>query len=110
MEVLHISCNMCTHDVPDMYALRLWAYISGKSLVPMLQLLHVHTYLHTKYLLTLHIFFLLVHEAVLLEKTAQIHVFESLFPKIYMHTCMYNNIIKDNCSHLQKKDLLIKSL
>jgi len=21
MEVLHISCNMCTHDLPDMYAL-----------------------------------------------------------------------------------------
>jgi len=48
MEVLHISCNMCTRDLPDMYALspqacgpRAWAYISGKSLMPMLQLLHV---------------------------------------------------------------------
>jgi len=45
MEVLHISCNMCTRDLPDMYALRpvalrLWAYISGKSLVSVLQLLH----------------------------------------------------------------------
>jgi len=25
MEVLHISCNMCTHDLPDMYALSPWA-------------------------------------------------------------------------------------
>ena len=37
---------MCSRDLPDMYALGpvalgLWAYISGKSLVPMLQLLHV---------------------------------------------------------------------
>ena len=36
---------MGTHALPDMYALRpaalgLWAYISGKALVPMLQLLH----------------------------------------------------------------------
>ena len=55
--MLHISCNIGTSDLPDMYALspralgihirqitryalRLWAYISGKSLVPMLQLLH----------------------------------------------------------------------
>ena len=42
--MLHISCNIGTCDLPDMYALRpvalgLWAYISGKSLVPMLQLL-----------------------------------------------------------------------
>ena len=68
--MLHISCNIGTRDLPDMYALiispralgihirqithayvttitydmyalRLWAYISGKSLVPMLQLLHI---------------------------------------------------------------------
>ena len=32
---------MCSRDLPDMYALGLWAYISGKSLVPMLQLLLV---------------------------------------------------------------------
>ena len=38
--MLHITCNMCTCDLPDMYALGLQAYISGKSLVPMLQLLH----------------------------------------------------------------------
>ena len=43
--LLHISCNIGTHDFPDMYALEpqaqgLRAYISGKSLVPMLQLLH----------------------------------------------------------------------
>jgi len=40
LEVLHNICNMGTHDLPDMYArsLGLWAYISGKSLVPMLQL------------------------------------------------------------------------
>jgi len=25
MEVLHISCNMCTRDLPDMYALSPWA-------------------------------------------------------------------------------------
>ena len=42
------SCNIGTSDLPDMYALsrracgpQAWAYISGKSLVPMLQLLHV---------------------------------------------------------------------
>ena len=49
MEVLHISCNMGTRDLPDMYALSPRAcgprasghtYISGKSLVPMLQLIH----------------------------------------------------------------------
>ena len=39
-EVIHITCNMCSRDLP-MYALRPWAYISGKSLVPMLQLLYV---------------------------------------------------------------------
>ena len=39
--MLHISCNIGTRDLPDMYALGLWAYISGKSLVPMLQLLYV---------------------------------------------------------------------
>ena len=44
--MLHISCNIGTRDLPDMYALGpaalgLRAYISGKSLVPMLQLLHV---------------------------------------------------------------------
>ena len=43
--MLHITCNMCTRNSPDMYALSPWAcgpraYISGKSLVPMLQLLH----------------------------------------------------------------------
>ena len=46
--MLHISCNIGTCDLPDMYALRalgpvslrLWAYISGKSLMSMLQLLH----------------------------------------------------------------------
>ena len=32
---------MGTRDLPDMYARGLRAYISGKSLVPMLQLLHV---------------------------------------------------------------------
>ena len=66
--MLHITCNMCTRDLPDMYALSpaalgLRAYISGKSLVPMLQLLlnillickysvficHVHEYLMPEY-------------------------------------------------------------
>ena len=40
MEVIHITCNMCSRVLPDMYAVGLWAYISGKSLMPMLQLLH----------------------------------------------------------------------
>ena len=45
--MLHITCNMCTRDLPDMYALSPRAcgpraYISGKSLVPMLQLLRMH--------------------------------------------------------------------
>ena len=31
---------MGTRALPDMYALGLWAYISGKALMPMLQLLH----------------------------------------------------------------------
>ena len=39
--MLHITCNVCTRDLPDMYALSPRAYISGKSLVPMLQLLHI---------------------------------------------------------------------
>ena len=39
LEVMHSTCNMGAHDLPDMYALRIQAYISGKSLVPMLQLL-----------------------------------------------------------------------
>ena len=47
--MLHISCNIGTLDLPDMYALSPWAcgpralgiHISGKSLVPMLQLLHI---------------------------------------------------------------------
>ena len=34
MEVLHISCNMCNRDLPDMYALGLWAYISGNPSCP----------------------------------------------------------------------------
>ena len=40
LECQNITCNMCTRDLPDMYALSPRAYISGKSLVPMLQLLH----------------------------------------------------------------------
>ena len=38
--MLHISRNMGTRDLPDMYALSPWVYISGKSRVPILQLLH----------------------------------------------------------------------
>ena len=42
-EGIHISCNMDTRDLPDMYALSPQAfghsYISGKSQVPMLQLI-----------------------------------------------------------------------
>ena len=37
-EVIH--SNMGTCDMPNMYALGLQHYISGKSLIPMLQLLH----------------------------------------------------------------------
>ena len=33
------GCNMAMRDLPDMYAQSLRAYISGKSLMPMLQLL-----------------------------------------------------------------------
>ena len=45
--MLHISCNIGTRDLPDMYplgpvALGLWAYIPGNSLMPMLQLLHTY--------------------------------------------------------------------
>jgi len=41
--VLHISYNMCTCDLPDMYALSPQALgVSGKSLMPMLQLLHIY--------------------------------------------------------------------
>ena len=43
LEVLHITCNISTHDLPDMYALSPQAYISGKSPVPMVQLLLVIT-------------------------------------------------------------------
>ena len=45
-QVEYISCNMGTCDLPEIYALTLGlrprarAYISGKSLMPMLQLLH----------------------------------------------------------------------
>ena len=41
----YISYNMGTRDLPDMYALGFWAYISGKFLVPMLLLYNitVHT-------------------------------------------------------------------
>ena len=46
--MLHISCNIDTCNLPDMHdlgpaALGLWTYISGKSLIPMLQLLHIRT-------------------------------------------------------------------
>ena len=44
-QVVHNSCNMGTRSLPDIYtqdlgpaALVLWVYISGKPLVPMLQL------------------------------------------------------------------------
>ena len=46
MKVLHNSCNIVTSALPDMYtlgpaALGLWVYISGRALVPVLQLLNV---------------------------------------------------------------------
>ena len=42
-QVVHNSCNMGTRGLPDIYtlspaALVLWVYISGKPLMPMLQL------------------------------------------------------------------------
>ena len=44
--MIHTTCNMGARDSPDMYVLRpaalgLRAYISGKFLAPMLQLLHM---------------------------------------------------------------------
>ena len=45
-EVIRSTCNMGARDLPDMYALGLRACISGKSLVPVLQLLHVPLYKH----------------------------------------------------------------
>ena len=41
MKVLHNICNMCIHDLPDLHALIPRAYILGKSLMLMLQPLHV---------------------------------------------------------------------
>ena len=35
-EVIYITCNMGTSDLPNKYALEHWACISGKSLMPML--------------------------------------------------------------------------
>ena len=32
MKMLLNTCNMCIHDFPDMNALGLWTYMSGKSL------------------------------------------------------------------------------
>ena len=32
MEVMHITCNMCSRDLPDMDALGLWEYISGTQI------------------------------------------------------------------------------
>ena len=37
--MIHNTCNMTICDLPDIYALRPRAYISGKSLMSMLQLL-----------------------------------------------------------------------
>ena len=49
MEVLYNTCNMCICDLPNMNpliprtcGLRLQAYISGKSPMPMLQLLLIY--------------------------------------------------------------------
>ena len=40
LEVIHITCNIGSQDLPDMYAISPQAsgiHISGKSLLPMLQ-------------------------------------------------------------------------
>ena len=47
IKVVHNSCNMCTCVLPDMYTLIPRAcgprvYISGRTLMPMLQLLNVY--------------------------------------------------------------------
>ena len=52
--VTYISCNMGTCNLPEIYALALGlrphacAYISGKLLVPMLQLLHIYIFYKIK--------------------------------------------------------------
>ena len=45
-QVVYNTCNMGTRGLPDIYTLRLvalvlWVYISGKPLMPMLQLYNV---------------------------------------------------------------------
>ena len=47
-QVVHNSCNMFTRGLPDIYTLRpealvLWVYISGKPLMPMLQLYNIYS-------------------------------------------------------------------
>ena len=42
-EVIRISCDMGVYDLLDMYALSPWACISGKPLMPILQLLLMAT-------------------------------------------------------------------
>ena len=53
IKAVHNSCNMCTSVLPDMCnliphpaALRTRVHISGRTFVPMLQLLHVHAYVY----------------------------------------------------------------
>ena len=48
-EVIRITCNMGSS-----VALGLWAYISGKSLLPMLQLIHVQAHVCMDMLTHLH--------------------------------------------------------
>ena len=55
--MIHITCNTGSRDLPDMYALgpaalRLWAYIIGKSFLSMLQLILVWgiTTIYTQFL------------------------------------------------------------
>ena len=49
MKVLHKSCNMCIHDLPDINVLIPWdcsesqAYVSGKSHMSILKPLHMGT-------------------------------------------------------------------
>ena len=54
MKVLHNICNIVTRALPDMSTLSLWAcgprvrvYISGRALVPVLQLLNKYLSLST---------------------------------------------------------------
>ena len=45
LKVIQIICHMSTCDLPDTYGFVLQAYISGKSLMSMLQLLYTSQFI-----------------------------------------------------------------